>query len=164
MQGFEFKLLCILAKQKAQVSIGTSLGVTVPTALWAVEHRTNVGGHAFLDNVILHGNLLFMIPMMRPRRATLLGSRGDRRGDVFAVLFDRHDHRGDVEDITVIELTVNSFIVKVFIGTITPTVTVGMSVLISPLESSVAIRADAQDMLTAITIQDDFDGNSNAGD
>jgi hypothetical protein len=102
--------------------------------------------------------------MMRPRRATLLGSRSDRRSDVFTVLFDRHDHGSDVEDVTVIELTVNGFIVKVLIGTITVAITVGMSVLISPLESSVAIRADAQDVLTAITIQDDFDGNSNAGD
>ena len=111
-----------------------------------------------------------MIPMMRPRRATLLGSRSvrirgsDRGGEILAVLFDRHDHRGDVEEVTIIEGAVNGFIVKVFVGTVTPTLTLGIGVLICPLESSVAIRADAQDMLTAITIQDDFDGNSNAGD
>jgi len=110
------------------------------------------------------GNLLFMIPMMRPRRATLLGSRSDRRSVVFAVLFDRHDHGSDMEEVTVIELTVDSVVVKVLVATVTPFLAVGIDVLISPLESSVAIRADAQDMLTAITIQDDFDSDAKAGD
>jgi hypothetical protein len=116
------------------------------------------------------GNLLFMIPMMRPRRATLLGSRSvrvrgsDRGGEILALLFDRHDHGSDVEDVTIIELTVDGVVVKVFVGTVTPLVTLWVDVLVSPLESGVAIRADAQGVLTAITIQDDLDSDANAVD